>query len=248
MDLEVLGSWGSWPAPGEATSGYLVSDAGFVLAVDLGTGTFARLQQTVPPLEIGAAVITHAHPDHFVDLYALFYFRHFHPEPLPPLPLYAPPGLIDAVTRYAPAPRAEEIRRSFDVHEMTGGESAEIGPFVVQAHDMRHQPSTIGLRVAGAGGTLAYTADTGPTDEIVALASGADVLLSEATWPEAGARALDHLSARQAGDYARLAGVGSLTITHLWPLFDPSEAAAEAASAFGSPVTSARSGLRIHIG
>src|SRR5436189_6347984 len=89
MEVEVLGSWGSWPAPGEATSGYVVRDDGFVLAVDLGTGTFARLQQAVSPVEVGAAIVSHAHPDHFVDLYAMFYFRHFHPEPLPPLPLYA---------------------------------------------------------------------------------------------------------------------------------------------------------------
>jgi ribonuclease BN (tRNA processing enzyme) len=247
MQLEVLGSWGSWPAPGEATGGYLVRDSGFVLSIDLGTGTFARLQQTVSPLDIGAVIVTHAHSDHFVDLHALFYFRHFNPEPLPPLPLYAPPGLFDAVTSFAPASRVEEMHRSFDLHEITGGQTAEIGPFAIRAHEMRHQPPTIGLRVTAGAGTLAYTADTGPTDEIIALASGADLLLSEATWPEGCARPLDHLSARQAGEYARLAGVRSLTITHLWPLFDPDEAAAEAASAFKGSVTSARSGLSFHI-
>lgn len=44
MKLHILGACGSSPA-GEATSGYLLADSGFVLAIDLGTGTFARLQQ-----------------------------------------------------------------------------------------------------------------------------------------------------------------------------------------------------------
>jgi ribonuclease BN (tRNA processing enzyme) len=247
MDLHVLGSCGSWPAPGEATSGYLVRDSGFTLVVDLGTGTLARLQQTVSPLDIGAVIITHAHPDHFVDLYTLFYFRHFHPQRPPPLTLYAPPGLFEAVTCFAPAARVDEFRRVFDLHEITGGQWAEVGPFTLRAHQMQHQPSTVGLRVTAAGLTLAYTADTGPTDEIVAMAEGADLLLSEATWLQADARALDHLSAHQAGEYGRLAGVGTLIITHLWPLFDPDEAAAEAALAFGRGVTSARSGLNVHL-
>jgi ribonuclease BN (tRNA processing enzyme) len=248
MELEVLGSWGSWPAPGEATSGFLLRDSAFTVALDLGTGTFARLQQTVSPLDVGAAIITHAHPDHFVDLYALFYFRHFHPEPLPPLLLYAPPGLIDAVTRFADPGRAEEIRRAFELHEIMGGQTAQIGPFHIRAHVMQHEPATVGLRVTAAGRTLAYTADTGPTDEILALAQGTDLLLAEATWLEGDARPLNHLSAHQAGEYARVAGVGALTITHLWPLFDPDEAAAEATASFGRTVTSARRGLKVHIG
>src|SRR5439155_17463706 len=77
MELTVLGACGSWPAPGEATSGYLLADSGFVLAIDLGTGTFARLQQRVSAETVSSVVISHAHPDHFVDLYALFYFRFF---------------------------------------------------------------------------------------------------------------------------------------------------------------------------
>jgi ribonuclease BN (tRNA processing enzyme) len=162
--------------------------------------------------------------------------------------LYTPPGLIDAVTRFADPSRVEEIRRAFELHEITGGPTAHIGPFDVRAHVMQHEPSTLGLRITAAGGTLAYTADTGPTDEILALAQGAHLLLSEATWLEGNPRPLNHLSAHQAGQYARLAGVGALTVTHLWPLFDPDEAAAEAAAGFGRTVTSARSGLKVHIG
>jgi ribonuclease BN (tRNA processing enzyme) len=85
MKLHILGAGGSWPAAGEATSGYLLADSGFVLAIDLGTGTFACLQQRMSAKAVSSVLITHAHPDHFVDIYALFYFRFFHQEPLPPV-------------------------------------------------------------------------------------------------------------------------------------------------------------------
>jgi ribonuclease BN (tRNA processing enzyme) len=247
-ELRVLGACGSWPAPGDATSGYLVRDSGFALVMDLGTGTFAHLQEVVSPLDLGAVVISHSHPDHFVDLYALFYFLLFHPDARPPIPLYAPPGLLDAVTRYAPPDRAREIRRAFDLQEVAPGMRLEIGPFNIQIRQMHHQPATIGLRITAGSATLAYTADTGPTDQILSLARSADLLLCEATWLEAKSRPLLHLSARQAGEYGRAADADELLLTHLWPLFDPSDAAAEAASAFGRSVTSARTGLTVPIG
>jgi len=248
VELRVLGASGSWSAPAEPNSGYLVSHSGFVLWVDLGTGTFARLQETMSPLDVGALVITHAHPDHFVDLYSLFYFRLFHPEPLPPLSLYCPPGLFEAVTCFAPPARAKEMRRIFDVREVPPGEAFEAGPFRIGTHRMRHELITNGLRISTGDQTLAYTADTGPTDEILALADGVDVLLSEATWLAGHERADNHLSAREAGQYAGKAGARSLVLTHLWPRFDPEDASREASGSFGGPVQVARSGLTLRIG
>jgi ribonuclease BN (tRNA processing enzyme) len=248
MELRVLGASGSWPAPGQGTSGYLVTDSGFVLWVDLGTGTFAKLQEVMSPFDVGALVITHAHPDHFVDLYSVFYARFFHPEPLPPLPLYCPPGLFDSVTCFAPSARAQEMGSVFDVHEVRGGETFECGPLGVSAHSMRHEPTTIGLRIRAGEQTLAYTADTGPTDDIVSLAHGVDVLLSEATWVVGQERAPNHLSAREAGEFARRAEARSLILTHLWPRFLQEDARLEAAESFPGHLTVARSDLVVDVG
>jgi ribonuclease BN (tRNA processing enzyme) len=248
MELRVLGACGSWPGPADATSGYVVTNTGFSLCVDLGSGTFARLQEIMSPLDVGALVISHAHPDHFVDLYTLFYFRFFHPERLPRLPLYCPPGFFEAVTCLAPTARAEEMREVFDVREALPGHPFEAGPFTVMPHKMRHRPFTIGLRIAAGGPTLAYTADTGPTDEIVALASDADLLLSEATWLAGHGRMPNHLSAIEAGEYGRKAGARSLLLTHVWPRFDPDQVRDEASTAFGSNIDVARAGLTLTIG
>jgi ribonuclease BN (tRNA processing enzyme) len=248
MELTVLGACGSWPAAGEATSGYLLADSGFVLPIDLGTGTFARLQERLSAEMVSSVVITHAHPDHFVDLYALFYFRLFHAEPLPPVELFAPPGLLDAVTCYAPPEREAQIRSLFRAHDVMPGQRFELGPFAIRAYEMRHQPATIGLRVTAGDLSFTYSADTGPSPEIVPLASNADLFLCEATSPRADPRAPNHLTASDAGRFAQDAQVRSLLLTHLWPTFDPDQATREAAGSFEGEIAVARGGLTIAIG
>ena len=47
---------------------------------------------------------------------------------------------------------------------------------------MNHPVETFGFRVAARGRALAYSADTGPTDALVGLARGADLLLCEASF------------------------------------------------------------------
>jgi ribonuclease BN (tRNA processing enzyme) len=47
-----------------------------------------------------------------------------------------------------------------------------------------HWLPNVGVRLTAAGRVLAYTGDTGPSDEVVKLARDADLLLAEATYLE----------------------------------------------------------------
>jgi ribonuclease BN (tRNA processing enzyme) len=245
VELIVHGSSGSWPSAGRATSGYLVVHEGFNLWIDLGTGTLARLQEHVAHPDVHAALISHAHPDHYVDLHVLFYARFFHPEPLPPLPLFMPPGAFDVISCTVPERTAEAMRETFDIREVEPGTSFEAGTFQVETRPMHHNVTTLGLRLQANGEVFAYTGDTGPTDEIAVIAREADVLLSEATYLETDRRAPLHLSARQAGEFAARSGVGRLALTHLWPTVDPETAPYAAMEAFEGEVTTAAEGLRL---
>jgi ribonuclease BN (tRNA processing enzyme) len=114
---------------------------------------------------------------------------------------------------------------------------------------MNHPVETFGFRLEHAGRSLAYSADTGPTDALAGLARDADVLLCEASFAEpagAGAPALPdglHLTGRQAGQHAARAGVGQLVLTHLVPWNDESQTLDEAGQVFGGPLSLAASGL-----
>src|SRR4029077_18656225 len=73
-----------------STSGSLLRLDEFNLLVDAGSGTFARLQEHIGIPDIHALLITHGHPDHFVDIYPCFYARHYGGLGEPGLPLVAP--------------------------------------------------------------------------------------------------------------------------------------------------------------
>src|SRR5437899_13048616 len=75
-----------------------------------------------------------------------------------------------------------ELAGAFDAHVVELGSGFEVGPFSIRTAPMRHPVPTLGMRIEAGGTARAYSADTGPTEELVRLATGADLLLCEATW------------------------------------------------------------------
>src|SRR5262245_30984945 len=68
LSLTVLGCSGSFAGPGGACSGYLVQAGDTAVVIDLGPGVFANLQAHLDPAALDGLVLTHEHPDHWVDL------------------------------------------------------------------------------------------------------------------------------------------------------------------------------------
>jgi ribonuclease BN (tRNA processing enzyme) len=238
MRLTVLGSSASYAGPGQACSGHLVEGGGAAVLLDCGNGVIANLARVVDPLRLDAVVITHGHPDHFLDLFALQALLRYAPSgPAEPLPLHLPSGLFERMLALHAGKGAQEMREAFVVHELAPGETIAICEMRITAVPMEHTDPTFGLRVRSDGRILAYTADSAADDSLLALAEGADLLLSEATLPEKYAGAAPHLTARQAGEYARKAGAGRLVLTHVWPTSDRDQMAREAAEPFGDSVT-----------
>jgi ribonuclease BN (tRNA processing enzyme) len=240
MQLTVLGCSGSVPAPESPASGYLVRAGETSVVLDLGNGTFGALQRYLDPFTLDGLVLSHLHPDHCADVSALTVYRRYHPHPPPcaVLPLYGPP---DAAERLAAAyaPNAEE-RNWTDLSDVYDFRSyrklARIGPFEVRATRVEHPCEAYALRISHAGRALVYSGDTGPCPQLAQLATGADVLLAEASWPDRPSNPLGlHLSGRQAGEAAAAARVGRLLITHVPPWTDAEQVLTEAKAAFAGP-------------
>ena len=246
MRLTVLGGRGAFPAAGQACSGYLVEQDGFRLFVDPGYGSLLRLFDVVRADEIDAVYVTHGHPDHCVDLNPLLRARALRDDPATPLPVYALPGALDAVLALD---RPGMLADALDLREFEAGNAFGIGPFEVATRLLPHWLPNAGVRLTAGGASLAYTGDTGPDPEVVALARDADVLLAEATHvEEVPADSAAYLtSARQAGAQAAKAGVGRLVLTHLWPGDDPAAARRVAGQAFADPIEVARPGLTVEL-
>lgn len=252
MLLTVLGCSGSIPGPGAAASGYLLQADGFTLVLEFGNGVLSRFQEERPLFSMDALVLSHLHPDHCVDVSSLYVARKYHPTPPSAvLPVYAP---SEAPSRFAAAYAPDEAERSsldlgdvFEFHRLGG--TVHIGPFTVESALVDHPCEAYGFRISCGGATLAYTGDSGPCAALDALASGVDVLLSEASWTHSPRRPAGlHLSGRQAGELAERAGAGRLLVTHVPPWTSREDVLKEAESAFGGPCELVVAGGRYEVG
>lgn len=91
------------------------------------------------------------------------------------------------------------------------------------------------MRISDGRCTLVYTADTGAGVDLAPFARGADLLIAESTFVAAnGHNRRGHLTAAEAADLARRAGVGRLLLTHFLPSTPIAEAEAEARAVFAA--------------
>jgi ribonuclease BN (tRNA processing enzyme) len=248
MKVTVMGCAGSFPGPSSPASSYLFEADGFRMVVDMGNGSLGALQNYAPIFGIDAVCLSHLHADHCVDLYSYGIARRIAPGgPQPSIPVYGPAGSEDRIAMVHGPESPGELAGGFDFQTMTPA-TREIGPFRITTAHMNHPVETFGFRVEHAGRAIAYSADTGPCDALVALARDADVLLSEASFLDApGLPENLHLSARQAAQHASRAGVGELILTHLVAWNDPLRSVTEASDTYGGKVSAARAGTVIDL-
>ena len=250
MELIVLGAHGTWPSAGGATSGLLVRHEGRGLVLDLGSGTVAKLQEHTGLFDPHGVLISHSHPDHVADLYTYLLARLFAPERPPLIPLYLAPKVLERFTPLL-ADDSGDMRpqEAFDVIEVQPGIELSLGPFRIQTAPMAHSVPTLGVRVEADGVALTYSADTGPSDELVRLSRGCDLLVAEASWQTDGIeRPPIHMTAREAGEAAARTGAGRLMLTHIRPYLDRDRSREEATGAFDGEVLLAAEGLAVEVG
>jgi ribonuclease BN (tRNA processing enzyme) len=239
FEVVVLGASGTVPAPGSACSGYLLRSQGAEVWVDAGSGTFANLLATSELVGLQALVLTHMHLDHVADVYPFYHWVRFgrgNPG-LMGVPVHAPPGsgphLAQILTPYGTGTFGEYLR----FNDIGDGHRVTIGPFTLTFARTLHPVETYAVRAEAEGRVVVYTADTGPSDHVTALAEGADVLVAEASMQEARDDMREvHMTATEAGEMAGAAGAGRLVLTHIPPGLDPGVSVEQARVAFGGDV------------
>jgi ribonuclease BN (tRNA processing enzyme) len=248
MRLTVVGCAGSFPGPDSAASCYLLEADGFRLVVDLGNGALGPLQKFAGLFGVDAICLSHLHADHCVDLYSYSIARTYSPTgPQPPIPVYGPAGTCERIGLVHGPGGDDELMKRFTFETLAPG-SVSIGPFEVVTAHMNHPVETFGFRFSHDGRTIAYSGDTGETEELVPLARDADVFLCEAAFLDGPDLPPDlHLSARQAAGYAARSGARQLVLTHLQPWNEPDKAFSQAAAVFDGELTLASPGKMIEL-
>jgi ribonuclease BN (tRNA processing enzyme) len=245
--LTVVGCSGSMAGPGSAASCYLLEadheGRTWRVLLDLGSGSFGALQRHVDPGTLDAVLVSHLHADHYFDISGLYVFWKYHPDGArPPIPVYGPAGVGRQCARAYGLRKVPGMSAEFDFHEYDD-QPIRLGPFTISVTRVAHPIAAYGIRVEADGRVLAYSGDTGPCEELVALADGADLLLAESAFVEGGANPVDlHLTGKQAGAVAAEAGVGRLVLTHIPPWHDPEVCLSEAREAYAGPLEAAVAG------
>jgi ribonuclease Z len=258
IEVIVLGSGAAVPAPGQTNSAYLVRAGAVRLLVDCGPTVLQQLAAVdLTPGDVTHVFLTHRHGDHTLG-YPLFLMwwllQGGNPDAFPLTIAGQTTGSsVQALLehtfgelsrRAAAAPR--RLTADGEATVLTLDDSV-----VLRTWPMEHSgfAPVLGLRVEVAGRAVAFTGDTAPCANVVALAQGADLLLHEASYsttldPHLHDGRHGHSTARAAGRAAAAARARRLALVHLAAHYEGRQDVliAEAAREFGGEVTAPAAG------
>jgi ribonuclease BN (tRNA processing enzyme) len=250
MELLVVGSGAAYPnRPGTASSCYVVLHDGAAICLDIGQGAFAGLAGRLEPADLAGVVVSHLHPDHFVDLVALRHYLRFEFHPPRAVRVIAPAGLarrLDGVTG-----ESGFAAGSLEIEDRAVG-IVQLGPFMVESVRVTHTDNSFATRVTLAaapdGPGLVYSGDCGRAADLSPLIRPGDVLLCEVAFGPGPVPVPDlHLDGAAVGLLAAETRASQVLLTHLQVNRDPAATLSAVQKEFGGPVALVNDGDRVPI-
>lgn len=238
IELTVLGCSGTYAGAGNACSGYLLQDGGVNVLMEAGSGSISNLQRYIDLSALDAVVLSHAHPDHWLDLPVLRNAWKYVLD-LEGLPVYGTAGTLSLAVQFT---SSHDLAPTISWHTIAEGDEIAIGGLSFRFSRTDHPIETLGMRIDSDGTSLAYSADTACNWSFRELGDGVDLAVCEATFAadeEDRAHGV-HLTTTQAGAMTRAAGVDRLVLTHMIPTGRPELYREQGSEAFGAEVSLAR--------
>jgi ribonuclease BN (tRNA processing enzyme) len=247
LELDVLGAGPAYTdKPGSAGAAYLVRTGSTAVVLDLGQGSFPRLASTLEPSAVDAVLISHLHPDHFIDLVALRHYLRWQFRPVRRVRVIAPDGLERRLDALHDEPGFSA--GSLDIEAVAPG-TVEVDGIDIEAVRVTHTADSHAYRVAaGDGPGLVYSGDCGRAEDLEPLIRPGDTLLCEVSFGPGPVPAdAVHLDGPAVGALAARTGTGRVLLTHLQMGFDPAATVASVAARYDGPVELVEPGARYRI-
>ena len=247
MRLTVIGAGPAYSDhAGSSGACYLVSEGGAHVLLDLGHGSFSRIFGYIQPTEIDVVIVSHLHPDHFVDLVPFRHYLRYQFEPPRRVQVLAPPRL----TARLDALHDEDgfCAAALDVVALREGRQT-VGPFTLEATRVRHTADSHAFRLTTTDAPgLVYSGDCGRADDLAPLIRPGDTLLTEASFGAGPVPAgVQHLDGPAVGRVAAATGAGRVLLTHLLMGHDPGATIASVRRRFAGPVELVSPGTQLEI-
>lgn len=249
MRLTVLGAGPAYTNRADAAGAcYLVTFGSSNLLLDLGQGSFPRIFASLPPEDLDAVVVSHLHPDHFIDLVPLRHYLRYEFHPPRRGRVLGPSQLAERLDALHAEPGF--TARSLDVTTL-GDREHLVGALTVRAGRVAHTDESYAVRVAPAGidgPGLVYSGDCGRAQDIASLILPGDVLLAEASFGVGPVPAgVAHLDGPAVGRLATATRVGRVLLTHLLIGHDAAATVASCRVQFAGPVEMVWPGSRLDL-
>jgi ribonuclease BN (tRNA processing enzyme) len=222
--VTILGSGTCVPSLKRSSCAVLVEIDDTRLLLDSGPGTMRRLLETETSIfDLDYILYSHFHPDHTAELVPLIFATKY-PDGnrrQSPLTVIAGKGLSHffAGLKLVYGNWIELTDGKFRLMELNNqsNDSRDFETFTIESTPVVHNPESIAYRItSNDGSSVVYSGDTDYSENLIELASGADLLICESAVPDHKAVA-GHLTPSRAGDIASRADVNKLVLTHFYP-------------------------------
>jgi ribonuclease BN (tRNA processing enzyme) len=234
MRLDVIGAGPAYTDRAGATgSAYLLRSGETSILLDLGQGSFPRLAGILDPADLDAVLISHLHPDHWVDLVPLRHYLRWE-RPGRRVRVIGPDALAERLDALHDQPGFSAA--SLAIEPLAAG-AMRIGPFEIDAVRVTHTDSSFGVRVSVGQDGLVYSGDCGRAEDLDALVRPGDTLLCEVSFgagPIAPGAA--HLDGPAVGALARRTSASHVLLTHIQMGFDRAATIASVRAQFDGPI------------
>ncbi|HZY40908.1 MAG TPA: MBL fold metallo-hydrolase, partial [Anaerolineae bacterium] len=229
IEVTFIGTGSAMPPPGRGNTCFTVRTEKMLFLADAGPTVYSDLQRAgVDPAKIDSVFLSHGHADHILGFPQLALLAKFAVK-AKPLQVFCTATVRETVCEitHRTFPEASDIVDRFQWIELAEGprQSYEIVEDIQLTTELVFGPPympVLGLRLDffDKGVSLAFSADTAPSDTFASMATGCDLLIHEASFsatlqPDVSPEMVFHSDARQAGQIATRARAKRLALVHL---------------------------------
>jgi ribonuclease BN (tRNA processing enzyme) len=226
----------------------LIEAGGMTLLFDLGVGSLhGLLKEGINHKSIDGLFLTHIHPDHISEVIPFLFAANYDEEPrTKPLVIGGSPEVGELINKLSATFNSWLDPKNYgrELVSMKEGVKIRVGGVEIMRGPAAHHSSSLSFKVSHGGRAIVIAGDTGPCPALATFAKGVDLLIIEASLL-AGEENEYHLTAAEAGNIAREAGVKTLLLTHFYPSSELEDPAQRLKTGFSGETLIATDGLEL---
>ncbi len=254
ISITILGSGTCVPSLRRSSCSVLMEISDKKLLFDCGAGTMRRLLEAGTTIfDVSYIFFSHFHPDHSGEL-ANFLFSTKYPamdSRKSPLTIISGKGFSEFYNGLKTVyghwiELGADLLQIFEL-DNKAHDTRKFDDFTVESIPVEHNNESIAYKITNHSRTaVVYSGDTDFSDNLVTLASNADLLICEAALPDE-LKVKGHLTPSLAGKIATQANVRKLVLTHFYPECDNQDIKKQCRKTYAGPLILAKDLIKINV-